>query len=354
MKRILCGLLCVAVAVIGFGCSRDDTVRPDLLPSDGASGQVGPDKVGHFPPVAGEYYAMFWTDDVFNYADFSRISRKDGEADFFWRLQAPTAGDGENSFGWIAFGFAFDLDGSMYMTLNICAFDPTAVRTQFARVDNQTGAVTPYGPIMDFNTSGGDIDACGNFFVCGFQVDALGYIWGNDSLWRVDKATGEFTEVGPTGHTNWMDLAFDNGGTLWGTFDNQLYVIDTQTGASTLVADIQDVPDAGPPHFMEVMSIAFDSHNVLYGTGLTVHYDDPRGSPVMRIDPATGETELLGYSHTQYANHGGDIMPSTVRIAHNLGNGRFKCQTISMAALPVHLAHGDYVPGTVGHDCDCP
>jgi hypothetical protein len=59
---------------------------------------------------------------------------------------------------------------------------------------------------------------------------------------------------------------------------------------------------------MEIMSIAFDTDDVLYGTGLTVYWDHPEGSPVMRIDPYTGQTDLLGYSQTSSYNHGGDIL----------------------------------------------
>ncbi len=105
---------------------------------------------------------------------------------------------------------------------------------------------------------------------------------------------------------------------------------------------------------MEIMSIAFDKHNRLFGTGLTVYFDHPEGSPVVLIDVGTGETELLGYSQTVYANHGGDIMPSRVKIAHRRHNGEYQCKWVSMRSLPAHLAHGDYVPGSAGHDCDCP
>jgi len=45
-------------------------------------------------------------------------------------------------------------------------------------------------------------------------------------------------------------------------------------------------------------------------------------------------------------NHGGDILPMEVRIAHLEGDGTYQGVTISMNALAAHLAHGDYVPGT--------
>jgi hypothetical protein len=299
-------LVCLLTATLfAFGCSQDDGTQPTDITDDDIAVLDGAKRGSTVRP--GKYYSMFYTEETGNYSEFSRISQSTGEADFIWRLQFPFGGDGMTSFGWIPFGFAFDDDGDMYMTHNIVAFDPTEVRSQFARVDSENGKVTPIGEPVEFNTSGGDIDACGNFYVCGFQVLALGYIWGNDSLWRVDKKTGEFIEIGPTGHTNWMDLAFDSEGTLWGTFDNELYTIDTGTGASTFITEIHDVPDAGDPRRMEVMSIAFTKRDVLYGSCLTVYWLDPNGTPVLRINPHTGETVLIGYSQTSDFNHGGDI-----------------------------------------------
>ena len=353
MKKIF--VLLGLMALLAFGCSDENTMGPDqTMEVDDTFTQLDADKYGRSTVFPDRYYSMFFTDETGNYSEFSLINKHSGHASFVWRLDAPIGGDGENSFGWIPFGFAFDVDATMYMTHNILSFVPADVLSQFARIDSETGEVFPIGEPVPFNTSGGDIDACGNFYVCGFEVPALGYIWGNDLLYRVDKETGEFIEVGPTGHTHWMDLAFDSDGVLWGTFDNELYTIDTETGASTFITEIHDVPDAGDPRFMEIMSIAFDKHDVLYGTGLTVHWFDPNGSPVMKIDPNTGETELLGYSHTTDYNHGGDIMPSRVKIAHRKGNGDYVCKYVSMQSLPAHLAHGDYVPGSAGHDCDCP
>ena len=354
MRKLGICLSLFAIGLLGFGCSQEDTVQPDLLANGDVPAAADAVKRGRLPLDPGKYYSFFYSEETGSYSELSSINTHNGEATFVWRVQIEYAGDGETTFGWIPFGLAFDVDGTMYTTENMLSFDPELVQSRFVRLDSETGEVTPIGGTVPFNTAGGDIDACGNYYVCGFQVDALGYIWGNSSLWRIDKVTGEFFEIGDTGHTNWMDLAFDAEGTLWGTFDNELYVIDTEIGASSLVTEIHGVPDSGEPHFMEVMSIAFDKHDVLYGTGLTVYYDHPEGSPVMRIDVNTGEATLLGYSQTALANHGGDIMPARVKVAHLNEYGEFECKTISMNALPAHLAHGDYVPGAAGYDCECP
>jgi len=102
------------------------------------------------------------------------------------------------------------------------------------------------------------------------------------------------------------------------------------------------------------MSIAFDKHDVLYGTAIVGFWvTNNMIATIMRIDTGTGEGTILGYNELGY-NHGGDTMPTEVRIAHRNGSGQYRCQTISLSALPAHLAHGDYVPGTGGHTCDCP
>jgi hypothetical protein len=154
-----------------------------------------------------------------------------------------------------------------------------------------------------------------------------------------------------------MDLAFDSQNRLWTTTQNQLWIVDTQTGVGTFVPHIYGVPDADPPRNMEVMSIAFDKHDNLHATAMTTFWDDPNGSPAMKINTRTGQATLLDYTH-QYYNHGGEIMPTRVTVvhimptkvtvAHLMPNGHFKTVTIGIDAPPAHLAHGDYVPGTVG------
>lgn len=68
----------------------------------------------------------------------------------------------------------------------------------------------------------------------------------------------------------------------------------------------------------------------------------------MTIDTTTGEGTVVGYAYTGGQNHGGDIMPTRVTIAHRRPNGQFQPMTIPLESLAAHLRHGDYVPGTVG------
>ncbi len=301
-------------------------------------------------PVPGEYYSFSF--EPRGYWDFERISMRDGWGSINWSIGL-TPDPRPNVFGPTPFGLAFDVDGSMYTTLNILAFEPAQVESQFARVDSSTGEVTLIGDPFPINTAGGDIDACGNYYVTGFEVPALGYIWGDSNLYVIDKQTGEPTLIGDTGKTNWMDLAFDSDGTLWATTENELHTLDTETGLATFITEIHGVPHAEPPDLMEIMSIAFDERGHLYGTAMTVYYEDPDGSPVLKIDTVTGDATVIGYTHQVY-NHGGDILPKKATVAHLEGKGEYRCITIALRALPEHLEHGDYVPGTVGHSCTCP
>jgi hypothetical protein len=268
-----------------------------------------------------------------------------------------------------AFGIAFDLDGTCYA---FESFYNGENASYLARVDIQTGIVTPINidAPYDLIFAGPDIDSHGNLYVTGFTVGPPEdpenpAWWGGYDLWRVNKATGELTLVGDTQigtggeyAGEWMDLAFDSQDRCWTTCRNKLFLLDTTDGHSTYVCDITNVPTEYIPddecpddwQYMEIMDIAFDDHDVLWGSAIRGFSPCTgfKNSPVMRIDVNTGEGTLIGYAHTGGQNHGGDIVPTKVTVAHRKGNGRYTLIDINMNALAAHLAHGDYVPGTVG------
>ena len=170
------------------------------------------------------------------------------------------------------------------------------------------------------NFAGPAIDGCGDFYVTGFQVPEPPFLFGDSNLYRVNKHTGDLILVGDTGRTDWMDLDFDKKGKLWATTKNELYLLDTETGASTFVTSIYGVPHSDIPGTcaedwpgMEVMSIAFDKNDVLWATamkGFSNCLDN--NSPVMSIDTGTGVATIVGYTgDTPFIggyNHGGDIV----------------------------------------------
>lgn len=270
-----------------------------------------------------------------------------------------------------SFGLTFDLDGTCYAMM---AFLNGENASYLARVDTRTGITTPVnlGNSYDIIFAGPDIDSRGNLYVTGFTVGppedpGNPAWWGGYDLWRVDKATGALTRVGDTRvgtggafGGEWMDLAFDSQDRLWTTTRNKLFLLDTTDGHSTFIRDIVGVPTDDIPgdecpddwQYMEIMNIAFDENDVLWGSAIRGFSPCSgfKNAPVLRIDVNSGQATVVGYAQTGGQNHGGDIMPNMVTVCH-----RGKRIRISMDALPAHLAHGDVVPGTVGYDWNsCP
>jgi hypothetical protein len=349
MKRSLILFAMVTFLLMEFGCEEKSPTKPNP-------------NIKIFGLTPGGYYSFAFSESNNGvYGDFILISQGNGLATPVWSLsgQQSWVVDPPSLWGPSPVGFAFDLDASMYTTIGVYSFEENNCKTRFARIDPATGQVTYIGDPVPLNYCGPDIDSHGNYFVCGMGVPPLGYINGTGRLYKVDKVSGEFTEIGPLNVeiTDWMDLAFDSHDQLFGTTQNKLFKIDTATGEITETIPIVGVPGdpPTPPNTLiqEIMSIAFDEHDVLYGTGMNVEWDTGHGSPVVKINTTTGQATFLGYTEQVY-NHGGDILPTKVRIAHRQNNGKFKCMTIKMGDLESHLAHGDYVPGTAGHDYECP
>ena len=352
MNKMWIVVCLLALAIGGFGCSQDQALAPaEDQTSDESIMEVLKAR-NNAPP---RYFTTYWTAvgmsvetiDVVHGVDIPFL-------DDVFLDEYPGKGISAG------LGLTFDVDGSVYIINNwLLGTDPNLA--ELARIDLNTGEVTVIAEIGN-HFSGSEIDACGNLYSVGFQAPPpndgayFSPLYG-DKLCRVDKYTGEVTPIGDgTGLPDVMDLAFDSEGTLWATADNKLYTISLDDGIATEVADITNVPPApdGETNPRMIMSIAFDKHDVLYGTAIVGFWvTDDAVATIMEIDTETGEGTVLGYNELGY-NHGGDTMPAKVRIAHHEGDGVYSCKTISLSALPDHLAHGDYVPGTDGHDCDCP
>jgi hypothetical protein len=352
MRRLLALHSLLALILFTFGCGHEETTAPTENPSDVRAAEDVVKARDNAPP---RYYSTYWTAVGMSMETIDTVHGAGVPFldDVF--LDDP-AGKGYAA----ALGLTFDLDGTVYI-LNNWLLGTNPYLAELTKIDLNTGATTVVAEI-DNHFCGSEIDACGNLYTVGFEPPPPNYgyyfspLYG-DKLCRIDKYTGEVTPIGDgTGLPDIMDLAFDSHGTLWATTQNKLYTIDLDDGIANWVADITNVPPApeGESNPMMIMSIAFDNNDILYGTaivGFCVVCNNI--SPIMRIDTETGAGTVLGYSELGY-NHGGDTMPTTVRVAHRLGNGGYSCITVSLNALPAHLAHGDYVPGTNGHDCDCP
>jgi hypothetical protein len=350
MRKTTVSMCLLALALAGFGCSKERTTVP--------AGTQAVDDSGLNVLASGgglRYYTTYWTARGMSMETIDAVHGV-GVPFLDDVLLDDPSGKGYAA----ALGLTFDLDGSVYI-INNWLGGPNPALAELTKIDLNTGAATVIAQI-DNHFCGSEIDACGNLYSVGFSPPPPndGYYFSplyGDKLCRIDKYTGEVTPIGNgTGLPDVMDLAFDSHGTLWATTQNKLYTIGLDDGVATEVAEITNVPPAPPGETnpMMVMSIAFDAHDVLYGTAIVGFWvTNVTVAPIMRIDPETGEGTVLGYSELGY-NHGGDTMPTDVRIAHRQADGRYRCLRIGLGALPAHLAHGDYVPGTGGHGCDCP
>jgi hypothetical protein len=352
MKKFWIPICMVALALFAFGCSQEPALAPQ---EDAAADDTSLEVLKGRHNAPPQYYSFYWT-AVGMSAEVIDVRHGEGipYLDDIFLDEFPGRGLSAG------LGLTFDVDGTCYILNNWLGGDNPNL-CELTRVDMTTGETTVIAEIQN-HFSGSEIDACGNLYTVGFEPQGINYGYYlsplyQDKLCMVNKYTGEVTPIGEgTGLPDVMDLAFDSAGNLWATTDNKMYIIDLETGVANWVSDITNVPSANPdePNPMMIMSIAFDKHDNLFGTGIIGFCsicEDP--SPIMQIDPYSGEGTLLGFNELGY-NHGGDTMPTKVRIAHRNGDGSYQCKTISLDALEAHLAHGDFVPGTDGHDCECP
>jgi len=316
-----------------------------------------------------EYYTIYWPPPDY-VPSVMRIDGHSGQGTHFVTLDVPQAPPGwPGPYPGFAtpYGLAFDNDGTVYSINNWFDGVQEESFSQLVRIDLATGDMEPIGPVHEINFAGPEFDGCGHLYATGFTVgDPAGgppYVWGDSNLYRFDKHTGEKTLIGDTGDTKWMDLEFDADGVLWGTFGNDLYTIDPETGASTLATHIYGVETNWIPgiceedwQYMEVMSLAFDHNGTLWATamrGFSLCDAGGLAAPVMTIDLGTGIADLVGSTALDGQSHGGDIRPVKVTVCHRTAHGYTPLE-ISLAALQAHLNHGDILPGSIeSFGCDC-
>ena len=108
---------------------------------------------------------------------------------------------------------------------------------QLATIDPKTGHATMFGgPVENLNVMALEFAPDGTLYAIGDANPASPTF---NSLYTVDRKTGAFTAVGPTGVPEefFMDLAFDGRGTMYGASMHGLYTIDRKTGTATKVVD---------------------------------------------------------------------------------------------------------------------
>ena len=201
------------------------------------------------------------------------------------------------------FGNAFDLDGTMYATLNA---------SRLGTVDLTTGAATVVGNLPT-NMYAIEFDSAGNLYGLGW----------NGFLYRLDKSNGSGSAIGYTGIRSTMDLAFDSGDRLYATVGGRLYQVDTGTGTQLSAIRIT----LGSAN----MGIMFDENDTLWATLYR------RDSALYTLDPSTGVGTFVHNSRMYYP-HGGDIYPiRSVVIDIKPGSVPNSVNVKSKGVLPVAL-----------------
>jgi len=125
---------------------------------------------------------------------------------------------------------AFDTDGTLYTLID--GFSGNAV---LATVHLATGTASTVGTGIGTNMISLEVAADGTMYGIGY-IDRL--------LYQISQATGTATPIGDTGISFNMDLAFDSAGVLYATVGNNIWTIDTSTGASTLLGTYSASPAA--------------------------------------------------------------------------------------------------------------
>jgi hypothetical protein len=196
---------------------------------------------------------------------------------------------------------AFGIDGTLYGLANRKGSETKSGLSQLVVIDRATAQATPVGFPNAINLIAFDIGPDGTAYVGGFNKPANGWI-GDTNLYRIDTTTGELTLIGETGVHELMDFAFDSSGTMWGTVANELYVIDTSTGAAQHAVTITGLDAAMADPAASIMGIMFDEYDVLYATVVSLI----ENSPLLIIDTVTGQATVVAQPEMSIP-HGGDI-----------------------------------------------
>jgi outer membrane protein assembly factor BamB len=183
---------------------------------------------------------------------------------------------------------AFSPDGKLYTVTDSMRHENS--RSQLATVDPATGKTTPIGEPLDKTV---------RIMALGPGPDGDLYASGvmENRLYRIDRQTGVFMEIGPfKGGRDVMDFATNpQDGAMYATTTTALYRLDPKSAELTEVARYSNVPSS-------VMGIVFDRDGTLYAT----NYGGE--SALYRIDPTTGRGDkIAGFPERNV--HSADIRP---------------------------------------------
>jgi hypothetical protein len=145
------------------------------------------------------------------------------------------------------------------------------------------------------------------------------YAHSGQILYRLDTSTLMPVEIGPfgLGAPSITDIAVDKDDRMIGITLNDIYRIDTRTGAATLLSTLA----AGVPNLTSLSFVPTDLQNPDSAERLVAATDQ---GTVLEINPATGATSDLG----AYGNAAGGLIRSSGDIVAISGAGIFATVTI--------------------------
>ena len=184
-------------------------------------------------------------------------------------------------------------------------------------IDLETGETAEVGP---FTADGSPQRE--QLYMLALAVDKNGTMYGidiNDYLYRIDKATGDCTAVGPTGvnaaYTQSMDFDRNTGTLYWANNgDYVLYSVDTKTGKAI---------EIGP-----IGATGYDSLSSLF----VPYVDAPEGAPdrvTNRKASANGNTVTVSWTNPSIDAQGNPLTELTAVKVYRDGS---LIKTIDMAA----------------------
>lgn len=194
---------------------------------------------------------------------------------------------------------AFHPDGTLYTFTQVMSADPS-VPEQLAVLNPATGQATLIGSPLAERTRIMPliVSPDGTLYAAGIMGSSA------NKLLKIDRATGQASEVGPFGVSGMMDLTYRSDGVLFGASQTALFRIDTETGNTTLVATFGgDLIVSGSSR---VMGISYAPDGTLYATDFVS--TALGNSSLYIVDPATGTGTRVGNTGAAQV-HSADMQP---------------------------------------------
>ncbi len=195
-----------------------------------------------------------------------------------------------------AVALTFSPDGTLLYTV-ANSYPPGSSNTtleQLATVNPLTGQATLIGSPFPFRVGimPMAVSSSGTIFAAG--TSAASPVSLANTLLTINPLTGQPTAVGAFGVPGMMDFAYNPNGTLYGATTTALYMINTSTGAATLVKPFSGVSG--------VMGITFDAAGNLFATNFSAT------SSLYSVNSTTGAATLIGPTGVGDV-HSADVKP---------------------------------------------